>query len=133
MPTSGGIPIEAARRRVFARPARATWRYAFMWQLLKALAEQGVELVVAPYQGPSIETPWWTGAANPCQLEGDVVAWLKHVAPSPRPRVAALDDSAPDRLTRGIVERVTKPRWRKHLMGLIEQVQDVDYRVAFAQ
>ena len=32
------------------------------WQLLKGLAENGVELIVAPYQGPPVESPWWTAA-----------------------------------------------------------------------
>src|SRR5215471_20899415 len=52
------------------------------WQLLKALAEQGADLVVAPYQGPPIESPWWTAAANPAQREGDLVGWAKRLAPS---------------------------------------------------
>src|SRR5690349_13354593 len=51
------------------------------WQLLKALAEQGIDLVVAPYQGPPIESPWWTAAANPCQREGDLVGWTKRFTP----------------------------------------------------
>src|SRR5919197_3497863 len=79
------------------------------WQLLKALAEQGIELVVAPYQGPPIETPWWTAAANPCQTQGDIVARWKRLA---RPR-RTLTSSSPnadtvgDRVTRVLVQRVT--------------------------
>src|SRR5690242_150370 len=94
------------------------------WQLLKALAEQGVDLVVAPYQGPPIESPWWTAAANPCQREGDLVGWAKRFMP-PRPvrnstaasngistQSAAFDtESVADRATRVLVDRVTKPRW----------------------
>ena len=96
------------------------------WQLLKALAEQGVELVVAPYQGPPIESPWWTAAANPCQREGDAVGWLKaHVPPSPRTS-APTAESVSDRVTRALVERVTKPRWRNHLVQLIERNRDFD-------
>jgi hypothetical protein len=96
------------------------------WQLLKALAEEGVELVVAPYQGPPIESPWWTAVANPCQREGDMVGWLKRLA---RPRVIAASstqDSVSDRLTRNLVERVTKPRWRTHLIHLVELHRDFD-------
>lgn len=96
------------------------------WQLLKALAEQGVELVVAPYQGPAIESPWWQAAANPCQREGDMVGWLKRLAPARRASLTQDAESASDRLTRGLVERVTKPRWRKHLISLIEAQRDFD-------
>ena len=98
------------------------------WQLLKALAEQGVELVVAPYQGPPIESPWWTAAANPCQLEGDAVGLLKRYSPPRKaPASPSTDaDSLSDRVTRELVERVTKPRWRKHLVHLIESHRDFD-------
>ena len=135
------------------------------WQLLKALPEQGVELVVAPYQGPSIESPWWTAAANPCQREGDAVGWLKRFAPPrgvrptavsawsetrshpspvssasastshPSPGSSTSASAAPppatsesisDRMTRELVDRVTKPRWRNHLVRLIEAQRDFD-------
>jgi hypothetical protein len=96
------------------------------WQLLKALAEQGVELVVAPYQGPAIESPWWTAADNPCQREGDMVGWAKRLAPARRAPASSDEDSASDRLTRALVERVTKPRWRKHLVRLLESQRDFD-------
>ncbi|RPI99400.1 MAG: hypothetical protein EHM39_06590, partial [Chloroflexi bacterium] len=42
------------------------------WQFLKALYEVGVDLIVTPYQGPAIETPWWRAAPNPARLEGDM-------------------------------------------------------------
>src|SRR5437588_5557013 len=95
------------------------------WQLLKALAEAGTELIVAPYQGPAIESPWWTAAANPCQREGDTVGWIKRLAPPRRPSPTN-QDSVSDRLARALVERVTKPRWRKHLCALIRAHGDID-------
>jgi Glycosyl transferases group 1 len=95
------------------------------WQLLKALAELGVELIVAPYQGPAIESPWWTAAANPCQREGDLIGWLKRFG-RPRSSSMAASESAIDRATLGLVERVTKPRWRRHLIALLEQQRDID-------
>jgi spore maturation protein CgeB len=96
-----------------------------MWQLLKALSEQGVELVVAPYQGPAIESPWWTAADNPCQREGDAVGWVKRIAPG-RPSSSGGRGSASDRIIRALVERVTKPRWRGHLSRLVESHRDID-------
>jgi Glycosyl transferases group 1 len=96
------------------------------WQLLKALAEQGVELVVAPYQGPAIESPWWTAAANPCELEGNAVGWLKSLAPSRGTPASAAEIAASDRLTRLLIERVTKPRWRRHIVQLIQTHRDFD-------
>src|SRR5438128_6346953 len=91
-----------------------------LWQLLKALAEQGVELVVAPYQGRAIESPWWAAADNPCQREGDTVAAIKRVVPARSVSKPTDRDSVSDRVMRGLVDRVTKPRWRNHLVKLIE-------------
>lgn len=96
------------------------------WQLLKALAEAGIDLVVAPYQGPPIESPWWTSAANPCQREGDLVGWLKQWA---RPRTtpsSVAGETASDRVTRTLVDRFTRPRWRAHLARLLERHRDID-------
>ena len=97
-----------------------------LWQLLKALAERGVDLVVAPYQGPAIESPWWTAADNPCQREGDLVARVKRAAPV-RPSGTVGDrEGLADRVMRGLVARVTRPRWRRHLVRLIETQRDFD-------
>lgn len=96
------------------------------WQLLKALAECGTELTVAPYQGPPIESPWWTAAANPCQFEGDVVAHLKSLLPARTARAGPRGESISDRLARALVARVTMPRWRRHLEHLIESERDFD-------
>ena len=96
------------------------------WQLLKALAESGVELIVAPYQGPAIESPWWTAAANPCEREGNLVGLLKRLAP-PRQRATTTDvDPATDQLIRTLVDRFTKPRWRRHLLQLLDANRDTD-------
>ena len=35
------------------------------WQLWKGLHDEGAELIVAPYRGRPIETPWWRSAPNP--------------------------------------------------------------------
>lgn len=96
------------------------------WQLLKALAELGVELVVAPYQGPAIESPWWSAADNPCQTEGDVVARLKGLLPDRPSTATSSRETVSDRVARELVERVTKPRWRKHLVRLVERHHDFD-------
>jgi glycosyltransferase involved in cell wall biosynthesis len=96
------------------------------WQLLKALAEGGVDLIVAPYQGPAIESPWWSAAANPCEREGNLIGLFKRLVPPRRPTSTTNVDSAADQLTRTLVERFTKPRWRRHLVRLLESNRDTD-------
>ena len=99
------------------------------WQLWKGLHEEGAELVVAPYRGRPIETPWWQAAPNPTYLEGetyararDAVARLKgdrHL----RRGEDSPSDSLGDRVTREAIWSLVTPRWRRHLERLVEQMR----------
>jgi hypothetical protein len=95
------------------------------WQLWKGLYEEGAELVVTPYRGRPVESPWWRTAPNPTYLEGesfararDVVArlkgddYLRRAEDNP-------EDGFGERMTREAVWRWVTPRWRKHLDRLI--------------
>ena len=44
------------------------------WQLWKGLYEVGVDLIVTPYRGRPIESPWWRTAPNPTYTEGESFA-----------------------------------------------------------
>src|SRR5438552_11970102 len=87
------------------------------WQLWKGLYEEGADLVVTPYRGRPVESPWWRTAPNPAYLEGesfararDAVArlrgdsFLRRAESSP-------DDTGLDRLTRAAIWRFVTPRW----------------------
>jgi glycosyltransferase involved in cell wall biosynthesis len=99
------------------------------WQLWKGLHEEGADLVVAPYRGRPIETPWWRSAPNPTLLEGETYARVRSLAARLKGdrylrRVEdAPADSAADRLTRETIWRVVTPRWRRHLERLVERVR----------
>jgi glycosyltransferase involved in cell wall biosynthesis len=95
------------------------------WQLWKGLYEEGADLVVTPYRGRPVESPWWRTAPNPTYLEGesfararDVVArlkgddYLRRAEDNP-------EDGFGERMTREAVWRWVTPRWRKHLDRLI--------------
>ncbi len=99
------------------------------WQLWKGMYEAGVDLVVTPYRGRPVESPWWRVAPNPTYREGETYAavrgglarlkgdrYLRRSEASP-------DDTALDRLTRETIWRVVTPRWRRHLGRLVEQEQ----------
>src|SRR5215213_6856764 len=73
------------------------------WQLWKGLYEEGADLVVAPYRGRPVESPWWRTAANPTYFEGESFA------------------RARDLLAREVIWRWVTPRWRRHLEALIER------------
>ena len=96
------------------------------WQLWKGLHDEGADLIVTPYRGRPVETPWWRAAPNPAFLAGEsyarasgLLAWLKgdrHLRRAEdRP-----DDSLADQLTRETIWRLVTPRWRRHLERLIE-------------
>jgi hypothetical protein len=97
------------------------------WQLWKGLYEEGAELVVTPYRGRPVESPWWRAAPNPTYLEGesyarvrDVAARLKGEAHLRRAEENP-EDGLGDRLTREAIWRWVTPRWRKHLDKLVEK------------
>jgi hypothetical protein len=97
------------------------------WQLWKGLYEEGADLLVTPYRGRPVESPWWRTAPNPTYLEGesfararDTVArlkgdrYLRRAEESPQ-------DSVGDRMTREVIRRWVTPRWKRHLETLIER------------
>src|SRR3954449_8116717 len=97
------------------------------WQLWKGLCEEGVDLIVTPYRGRPIESPWWRTAPNPTYVEGesfararDVVAKLKGDAYLRRAEDSP-EDGLGDRMTREVIWRWVTPRWKKHLETLIER------------
>src|ERR687890_418895 len=79
------------------------------WQLWKGLYEEGVELVVAPYRGRPVESPWWRTAPNPAYVEGEAFARARDLLArakgqgSPRRAEENPEDSLGDRLTREVI------------------------------
>jgi len=96
------------------------------WQLWKGLHDEGADLVVTPYRGRPVETPWWRTAPNPTQLEGESYAWVRDAAARLRGdrylrrAESDPDDSASDRIARALIWRWVTPRWRHHLERLVE-------------
>ena len=97
------------------------------WQLWKGLNEEGVDLIVTPYRGRPVESPWWRTASNPTYVEGESFArardmfarlkgdsYLRRAEESP-------EDGLGDRMTREVIRRWVTPKWKKHLESLIER------------
>jgi len=97
------------------------------WQLWKGLYEAGVDLVVTPYRGRPVESPWWRVAPNPAYREAETYATVRDaVARLKGDRYIRRDESDPqessvDRLTRETIWHVVTPRWRRHLERLVER------------
>ena len=97
------------------------------WQLWKGLYEEGVDLVVAPYRGRPVDSPWWRTAPNPTYYEGesfararDAVARIKGDRYLRRAEADPADGLA-DRVTREVIWRWVTPRWLRHLERLVER------------
>jgi glycosyltransferase involved in cell wall biosynthesis len=97
------------------------------WQLWKGLHEEGVDLVVTPYRGRPIETPWWRTEPNPTYREGESFAWGRDlVARVKGDRYLRRAEENPvdglgDRATRELIWRWVTPRWQRHLERLVER------------
>jgi glycosyltransferase involved in cell wall biosynthesis len=97
------------------------------WQLWKGLYEEGADLVVAPYRGRPVESPWWRTAPNPTYVEGETFARARDLAARLkgdrylRRAEESPEDSLGDRITRETIWRWVTPRWRRHLERLVER------------
>ena len=105
------------------------------WQLWKALHQAGCDLIVTPYRGRPVESPWWRTAPNPCYREGETFATLRDFVARVKGdrylRRAERDPGDTDRWVREVIWRWVTPRWRRHLVDLLERERDVDAVVVF--
>jgi hypothetical protein len=105
------------------------------WQLWKGLYEVGVDLIVTPYRGRPVESPWWRTASNPAYLEGEGYArardaWAR-LKGDRYLRRAESDPGDTDRFIREVVWRWVTPRWQRHIERILEREGDVDAVLVF--
>src|SRR5918997_5228398 len=105
------------------------------WQLWKGFAQAGVDLIVTPYRGRAIESPWWRTAPNPCYREGEAFAAaraaLARLKGDTHLRRAEEQPGDTDRLVREVIWRWVTPRWLRHLERILERERDVDAVLVF--
>ena len=107
------------------------------WQLWKGMHEVGIDLVVTPYRGRAVESPWWRTAPNPLYTEAEAFAKARDVAARLkgdrylRRAEDNPDETVADKTIRNVIWRYVTPRWQKHLEELLERERDVDAVVVF--
>ncbi|HXY86493.1 MAG TPA: glycosyltransferase [Gaiellaceae bacterium] len=108
------------------------------WQIWKGMYEAGVDLIITPYRGPAVASPWWRIEPNPCEREGELFERMRKVAARAhgdthlRRSEERPVDSRGDRVVREVIWRYVTPRWRRHLEGILARERDVDAVVVFA-
>lgn len=91
------------------------------WQLFKALYELGNDVIVTPYQGSDIESLWWRTYKNPCEREARIFTRVKNLAQKLRRGTSGGGGKA----IRVLAGHLTKPKWQKHILGILEKETDV--------
>lgn len=94
------------------------------WQLLKALAEKGNEVIAVPYLGDPVESLWWRTYPNPCSEESkiynSVLDRMKHAG-----KLSQFNGKS-----EGIVSKFAKlyvkRKWKDYLLGILEKEKNVD-------
>ena len=86
------------------------------WQLHKALHETGHELIVTPYLGRAVESPWWRTRENPCYWESRA-----YKAVADRLGLSAGDERGTDGVVEVLTNQWTKRRWRSHLEEIVRE------------
>src|SRR6188768_3024942 len=121
------VPVRAPRILAVASAVDLDFRYGCTpawWQLWKGMYDVGIDLIVTPYRGKAVESPWWRTAPNPLYAEAEVFAaarsalarlkgdrYLRRAEESP-------EDSGADKAVREVIWRYVTPRWRRHLERL---------------
>jgi len=107
------------------------------WQLWKGLYETGCDLVVTPYRGRPVESPWWRTYPNPCYREGEIFAAARSAVAKMKgdTHLRRAEDHPPDatgdRLVRGAIRTWVTPRWQRHLERILELESDVAAVIVF--
>ncbi len=107
------------------------------WQIWKGLHAAGVDLIVTPYRGKAIESPWWRTAPNPLYREAELYAGVRGLAARLKgDTLLRRGEDSPaetgvDRATRELIWRYVTPRWQRHLERILERERDVAAVVVF--
>lgn len=99
------------------RQTAPTW-----WQLLKNLSELGNEVIVTPYLGDDIESPWWGTAPNPCLIESKLYNWYLDKTST---RGVGSGKSLFSFFSKALIDNYVKPKWEKHLARVC-YYEDID-------
>jgi hypothetical protein len=92
------------------------------WQLFKALNELGHELLITPYIGDPVESPWWRTTPNPASFESKAMnGAIKRGAVKPIGAQPLIEQA-----TMQVIKHYIRPKWRKHILETLAREEDID-------
>ena len=97
------------------------------WQILKGLAEQGVEIIAVPYFGKAVKSLWWNCYENPNLTKVSMYEKLEQIMthlPFYKDQMSFRQKNQGS-LTK-VINLLIKPKWKKHLEYIIEKEKDID-------
>ena len=141
-PSYRNFPQRGKFRKVLAIASAVSLDFRYgctpaWWQLFKGLYENGVDLIVTPYRGPAVESPWWRAYENPCYWEGETYARIQGLAAKLkgdthlRRAESSPEDTLADRAARRAIAGWVTPRWERHVARILERERDVEAVVVF--
>lgn len=80
------------------------------WPLLAEMHKLGHDIVLVPYFGYAVESPWWKTYPNPCERESKMVNWFLD-----KTGIRSVRGSG----TQLLVDNYVKPKWEKTLVSII--------------
>jgi spore maturation protein CgeB len=101
------------------------------WQIWKALYQVGVDLILTPYRGRPVESPWWRTYPNPCYRQGELFAASRSAIARARGDTLVRrgedspEDSLSDKVVREVIWRSVTPRWQRHIESILVRERDV--------
>lgn len=87
------------------------------WGLMKALNQEGNEVVLSAYLGAPIETPWWDILPNPCELESMIFNYYLNKSGK---REVGSRKNIISKLSGVMIDGYVKPKWKKFLLQAVE-------------
>jgi len=107
------------------------------WQIWKGLYEAGIDLILTPYRGQPVESPWWRTYPNPRYRSGELFAAARSAVARARGDTLLRrpeegpEDTVSDKAVREVIWRYVTPAWRRHLVGILDRERDVDAVIVF--
>lgn len=102
------------------------------WQILKGLAESGVEVVAVPYYGRAVESLWWKCYENPNLTKVTIYEKMERMLTH---FPFYKDQMSFRQKNQGVITKLVnffiKPTWKKCLEHILNEEKDIDAIIVF--